>query len=85
MVEHSSISSVLPAANSPIAIRRRAWREFKDRAARYGVAFGGLSVIFAIVLIFFYLLHVVLPYLTARRWIPSLNIRWKVIRLSILH
>ena len=61
MVEHSSISSVLPAANSPIAIRRRAWREFKDRAARYGVAFGGLSVIFAIVLIFFYLLHVVLP------------------------
>jgi phosphate transport system permease protein len=61
MVEHSSIGSVLPAANSPIAIRRRAWREFKDRAARYGVAFGGLSVIFAIVLIFFYLLHVVLP------------------------
>ena len=61
MVEHSSVVSVLPAANSSIAIRRRAWREFKDRAARYGVAFGGLSVIFAIVLIFFYLLHVVLP------------------------
>jgi phosphate transport system permease protein len=61
MVEHSSIGSVLPAANSPVAIRRRAWREFKDRTARYGVALGGVSVIFAIVLIFFYLLYVVMP------------------------
>jgi phosphate transport system permease protein len=61
MVEHSSIGSVLPAANSPVAIRRRAWREFKDRTARYGVALGGVSVIFAIVLIFFYLLFVVMP------------------------
>jgi len=61
MVEHSSIGSVLPATNSPVAIRRRAWREFKDRTARYGVAMGGISVIFAIVLIFFYLLYVVMP------------------------
>ena len=61
MAEHSSIGSVLPAANSPIAKRRRAWREFKDRTARYGVAMGGVSVIFAIVLIFFYLLYVVMP------------------------
>ena len=61
MVEHSSIGSVLPAANSPVAMRRRAWREFKDRTARYGVALGGVSVIFAIVLIFFYLLYVVMP------------------------
>jgi phosphate transport system permease protein len=61
MVEHSSIGSVLPPAGSPVAKRRRAWREFKDRVARYGVAMGGVSVIFAIVLIFFYLLYVVLP------------------------
>jgi len=61
MVEHSLKNSVLTAPNSPIAIRRRAWREFKDRIAKYGVAFGGLSVIFAIVLIFFYLLYVVMP------------------------
>ncbi len=61
MVEHSLENSVLPAPNSPVAIRRRAWRELKDRLARYGVAFGGLSVIFAIVLIFFYLLYVVMP------------------------
>tara|TARA_R110002049_G_scaffold285793_1_gene467342 strand:+ start:1954 stop:4245 length:2292 start_codon:yes stop_codon:yes gene_type:complete len=61
MVEHSLQHSVLPAPNSPVAIRRRAWRELKDRLARYGVAIGGVSVIFAIVLIFFYLLYVVMP------------------------
>jgi phosphate transport system permease protein len=33
----------------------------KDRMARHGVAFGGISVIIAIVLIFFYLLYVVFP------------------------
>lgn len=61
MVENSSQGSVLPAPDSPIAIRRRSYREFKDRLAKYGVAVGGLSVIFAIVLIFFYLLYVVVP------------------------
>ncbi len=61
MVEHSSTGSVLPAADSAMAKRRRAWRELKDRIARYGVATGGVSVIFAILLIFFYLLYVVLP------------------------
>lgn len=61
MVQHSLQHSVLPAPDSPIAIRRRAWREFKDRFAKYGVAIGGVSVIFAIVLIFFYLLYVVMP------------------------
>jgi len=61
MVEHSLKDSVLPAANSPIAIRRRAWRELKDRLAKYGVAIGGMSVIFAIALIFFYLLYIVMP------------------------
>ncbi len=34
---------------------------FKDSLARYGVALGGISVILAIVLIFFYLLLVVFP------------------------
>jgi len=61
MVEQSSTGTVLPAPNSQVAIRRRAWREFKDKTARYGVAIGGISVIFAIVLIFFYLSYVVLP------------------------
>lgn len=61
MVEHSLQESVLPAPDSRVAVRRRAWREFKDRLAQYGVAIGGVSVIFAIVLIFFYLLYVVMP------------------------
>lgn len=37
------------------------WRLIKDDIARYGVIAGGLSVIVAIVLIFFYLLYVVYP------------------------
>ena len=37
------------------------WRLIKDRLTRYGVITGGLGVIVAIVLIFFYLLYVVFP------------------------
>lgn len=37
------------------------WRLIKDRVAGYGVVAGGLGVIVAIVLIFFYLLYVVFP------------------------
>ena len=37
------------------------WRDFKDQSARVWVTVGGISVIAAIVLIFFYLLYVVLP------------------------
>ncbi len=37
------------------------WRLIKDSLARYGVVAGGLGVILAIVLIFFYLLYVVFP------------------------
>lgn len=46
--------------DAPAAPRHR-WRMLKDRVARHGVAFGGISVIIAIVLIFFYLLYVVFP------------------------
>ncbi len=54
-------TSVLPAPDSDVAKRRRALRELKDKVAKYGVTAGGLSVILAILLIFFYLLYVVLP------------------------
>ncbi len=37
------------------------WRLIKDHLTRYGVIAGGLGVIIAIVLIFFYLLYVVFP------------------------
>lgn len=52
---------VVPPAHSPVAIRRRRWREAKDYIARYYIVFGGISIIIAIALIFFYLLYVVIP------------------------
>ncbi len=36
-------------------------RQFKDRAAKFGIASGGLMVLVALLLIFFYLLYVVMP------------------------
>jgi len=57
----SSPSSVLPATDSARNQRHRRWRMLKNRLASWGVAMGGMSVILAIVLIFFYLLFVVLP------------------------
>ncbi|WP_455198739.1 ABC transporter permease subunit [Kaarinaea lacus] len=57
----SSQTSILPAIDSAENQRRRRWRMFKDGLATKGVAIGGVSVIIAIVLIFFYLLVVVLP------------------------
>jgi phosphate transport system permease protein len=50
-------SAVTLAASKPY----QKWRLIKDALARYGVVIGGLGVIVAIVLIFFYLLYVVLP------------------------
>jgi len=41
------------------------WRKIKDQLARYGVVAGGLGVIVAIVLIFFYLMYVVYPLFVA--------------------
>ena len=43
--------------------RRERWRLLKDKIAAYCVTAGGLSIILAVVLIFFYLLYVVFPLL----------------------
>ncbi|WP_417550207.1 ABC transporter permease subunit [Methylophaga sp.] len=61
MAEQTIENSVIAAANSKTARRRRNWREFKDKLARVVVTGGGIMVIVAIVLIFFYLLYVVIP------------------------
>ncbi|MCO7226749.1 ABC transporter permease subunit [Pleionea sp. CnH1-48] len=37
------------------------WRRVKDNMARYGIGLGGISVIIAVMMIFFFLLYVVLP------------------------
>lgn len=47
-------------AQSSMDARTR-WRYIKDRMARWGVGIGGMGVIAAILLIFFYLAYVVLP------------------------
>ncbi|WP_296277209.1 ABC transporter permease subunit [Pseudomonas sp. UBA7530] len=47
--------------NTPALQRKRRLRALKDRLARWGVSVGGLAVLGAITLIFFYLAYVVLP------------------------
>lgn len=47
--------------NTPALKKYRSLRFLKDHLTRWGVAFGGLGVILAILLIFFYLLYEVMP------------------------
>ncbi|WP_275630571.1 hypothetical protein [Pseudomonas sp. 273] len=47
--------------NTPTLRRKRRMRALKDRLTRWYVLVGGLSVLVAITLIFFYLAYVVLP------------------------
>lgn len=47
--------------NTPALKRKRRIRAFKDRFARWAVTTGGMAVLGAITLIFFYLAYVVLP------------------------
>lgn len=49
--------SIIGAASA----RFRRWRAFKDKLARVSVTIGGLSAIFAILLIFVYLMYEVIP------------------------
>ncbi len=61
MTEPVSTTSLLPDFRSESARRYRAWRNVVDVSTRYLMAFGGIAVIIAIVLIAFYLFYVVLP------------------------
>lgn len=56
-----AVEPVVPPPHSPTAVRRRRWREIKDRVAHYSIALGGMGVIITIALIFFYFLYVVIP------------------------
>jgi phosphate transport system permease protein len=47
--------------NTPALQRYRVWRYTKDRIARVGIALGGMAVIGAVLLIFFYLLFEIMP------------------------
>ncbi len=64
--------------NTPAMVRKRRVRALKDRLTHWYVAIGGLAVLAAITLIFFYLAYVVAPLfkgasLTAN---PALNAAW---------
>jgi phosphate transport system permease protein len=52
-------SSLIPAMKEGRS--RRKWRMLKDQIAKYSMTLGGISIIVAITLIFFYLFYVVLP------------------------
>ncbi|SDP13216.1 phosphate transport system permease protein [Pseudomonas jinjuensis] len=61
---NSSMTSSLPERidfNTPVLQRKRRMRALKDRLTRWYVLVGGLAVLAAITLIFFYLAYVVLP------------------------
>ena len=59
--QSSPAKSTLLQLSSSDAYQR--WRLLKDRLVAHAVVVGGLGIIFAIVLIFFYLLYVVFPLL----------------------
>lgn len=55
----------MTTSNLQVSASYQKWRKIKDQLARYGVVAGGLGVIVAIVLIFFYLMYVVYPLFVA--------------------
>lgn len=59
-IDNTSLATELDF-DTPAAKRLRKFRAFKDKSASVGIAFGGISVIVAILLIFFYLLYEVAP------------------------
>jgi len=59
----SNPTPVLSVIYDHATIRRRKWRMLKDKIAQHSMTIGGISVIIAIILIFFYLLYVVFPLL----------------------
>lgn len=61
------MESALNPETVAVANRRRNWRMFKDKAFAITMAVGGISVIVAIVMIFFYLFYVVVPMFAGAR------------------
>lgn len=55
------MATALPPINSPASQRHRKIRRLKDLLAKYMIGVGGLGVIAAVALIFFYLVYVVFP------------------------
>lgn len=65
------IDNLLPGISKSAALRHYRRRRFYDRLTRWGMAVGGISVIFAVLLIFVYLLSIVLPLFSQANLMPS--------------
>lgn len=69
--DRSGSSSTATESELARLLRQQGWRRslryFYDRAAKFAIAAGGISVIFAILLIFFYLLYEVIPMFQSAR------------------
>ena len=61
--------------NTPALVRKRRLRGLKDRLARWCVSVGGMTVLAAITLIFFYLAHVVLPMFQGAELAPANTVK----------
>jgi phosphate transport system permease protein len=61
MSEINSINKIPSVMEKSASGYYQRWRLIKDSLARYGVIAGGIGVIVAVVMIFFYLLYVVFP------------------------
>ncbi len=57
----NTYKKILPDRNDPRTLRRQRLRDLKDRLFKGSMALGGISVIIAVMLIFFYLFYVVIP------------------------
>lgn len=57
--------------DSPHLRKHRQWRALKDKTAKHAIAAGGLSVIVAVTLIFFYLLYEVVPLFKSASMVPQ--------------
>ncbi|MGY6274318.1 ABC transporter permease subunit [Methylomonas sp. MgM2] len=66
--QSSSAKSTLLELSASAAYQR--WRHLKDKIVAQAVTVGGLGIIFAVVLIFFYLLYVVFPLLLSAHVTP---------------
>lgn len=77
--------SVLERIPAETRARRWRWRTLKDWLARYGVSAGGVGVIIAILLIFFYLLYVVMPLLKSGEAAPVADYAAPLAEAPVVH
>lgn len=73
MTESRTIKSKPTLFQTATSDSYQRWRLVKDKLAARGVVIGGLSIIVAVVLIFFYLLYVVFPLLLPAKLEASAN------------